>query len=57
MDEYRVCTVGMEGRLVYYEVLTCVDDIEAISKANLMRRKYNIELWCGDRLVTQLQHI
>jgi hypothetical protein len=54
MAEYRVYTVGLEGRLVSYEQMTCPNDAEAISAAQQLLRKHDMELWSGGRLVMRL---
>ncbi|WP_146688113.1 hypothetical protein [Bradyrhizobium canariense] len=54
MAEYRVYTVGIDGHFVGYEPLVCLDDREAIAKAERLVDGHDIELWSGDRLVIQL---
>jgi hypothetical protein len=54
MAEYRVYTVGLEGRLVSYEQMTCPNDAEAVSAAQQLLRKHDMELWSGGRLVMRL---
>ena len=54
MGEYRVCTVGLEGRLVHYEVIECSSDAEAIAEAQRKLRKHNLELWRDGQLVVRI---
>jgi hypothetical protein len=54
MTEYRAYTVGLEGRLVSYEQMTCLNDAEAVAEAQQLLRKRNMELWSGGRLVMRL---
>jgi hypothetical protein len=54
MKEYRAYTVGLEGRLVSYEQMTCFDDAEAVAGAQHLLRNHDMELWSGGRLVMRL---
>ena len=54
MTEYRAYTVGLEGRLIYYELLKSHNDADAIAGARLLLRKHPIELWDRKRLVVRL---
>jgi hypothetical protein len=54
MTEYRAYTVGLAGRLVSYEQLTCPNDAEAVAGAQHLVRNHDMELWSGGRLVTRL---
>ena len=54
-SEYRICTVGLEGRLISYEVLQSTNDADAITEANRHLRNHDVELWFGNRLVTKLR--
>jgi hypothetical protein len=56
MAEYRVYTVGIDGHIIGFEALLCVDDVEAINKAGRLVGSHDIELWSGDRLVIRLNH-
>jgi hypothetical protein len=54
MAEYRAYTVGLEGRLISYEKLTCSNDAEAVAEARQLLGKYDMELWTGGRLVMRV---
>jgi len=56
MTEYRAYAVGIDGHFIGYEPLICADDGEAIHKAKSLVDGHDIELWCGERLVTRLEH-
>jgi hypothetical protein len=53
MAEYRAFPVGIDGHLS--EPLVCDSDDEAIAKAKRLADGRDIELWCGERLVTRLE--
>jgi hypothetical protein len=57
MTEYRAYTVGLEGRLISYEQMTCPNDAEAVSAAQQLLGKYDMELWSAGRLVVRLPRI
>jgi hypothetical protein len=54
MTEYHAYTVGLEGRLVHYERLACLNDAEAIIETKRLLGNHDMELWSGERLVTRL---
>jgi hypothetical protein len=54
MVDYRVYRVGADGHFVGYEPLTCLDDAEAIQKAQRLVDGHDIELWSGPRLVIRI---
>ena len=55
MAEYRAYVVGHDGHFLRFEALICADDAEAIAKAQRLVVDYDVELWCGERLVTILR--
>jgi hypothetical protein len=55
MADYRVYTVGLDGRLIGFEPLACADDAEAIEKAKRFVGDWSIELWNGPRFVIRLE--
>ena len=55
MAEYRAYVVGHDGHFIRLESLICADDAEAIAKAQRLVVDYDVELWCGARLVTVLK--
>ena len=54
MADYRVYTVGLQGRLVHYEVLDCDTDAEAILETGRRLQNHTVELWSAERLVARL---
>jgi len=52
MPQYRAYAAGHDGRLVGLGVFVCANDGEAIERAKCLLYSPDIELWCGDRLVT-----
>jgi hypothetical protein len=54
--EYRAFTIGADGHFVGFEPIVCDDDAQAIERAKRLLDGRDIEIWCGDRLVTRLQH-
>jgi hypothetical protein len=54
MADYRVYTVGLDGRFLGFEFLVCTDDAEAIKKAKLLVGDRSIELWNEARFVIRL---
>jgi hypothetical protein len=54
MADYRAYTVGLDGRLIGFELLVGADDAEAIERAKLLVGDRSIELWNGPRLVIRL---
>ena len=56
MAEYRAYIVGIDGHFMGYEPLICMDDAEAIDNAKRLVDGHDIELWCGERLVTRLEY-
>ena len=60
MTEYRAYTVGLEGRLVSYEQMTCPNDAGAVAEARQLQQllpKHDMELWTGGRLVMRLARL
>ena len=55
MAEYRAFPVGTDGRFIGFEPLVCDSDDEAIAKAKRLVESHDVELWCGERLVTRLK--
>jgi hypothetical protein len=51
MAEYRAFPVGNDGRFIGFEPLYCESDDEAVAKAERLADGYDVELWCGPRLV------
>ena len=56
MAEYRVYTVGADGRFIGFEPLVCGDDRQAIERAKHLFEHNDIEVWSGPRLVASLKH-
>jgi hypothetical protein len=54
MADYRVYTIGLDGRFLGFQLLVCADDAEAIKKAELLVGDRSIELWNGRRFVIRL---
>jgi hypothetical protein len=54
MTEYRAYTVGLEGRLVSYELMTCRSEAEAVAGAQHLLGNHDMELWSDGRLVMRL---
>jgi hypothetical protein len=54
MENYRAYALGQDGHFVGVEALVCADDAEAIEKAKRLFHGQVVELWCGDRLIVQI---
>jgi hypothetical protein len=50
--EYGAYVVGHDGHFIRLEALNCADDAEAIAEAKRLVADHDVELWCGERLVT-----
>jgi hypothetical protein len=48
-------SVGDDGHFIGFEPLICADDVEATEKAKRLVHGYDVELWCGGRLVIRLR--
>jgi hypothetical protein len=55
MPDYRAYAVRFDGHFVGFELLDCADDDEAIDKARRLADNSAIELWTGERFITQLE--
>jgi hypothetical protein len=54
MADYRAYQVDVDGHFIGFEPLVCGTDAEAIAVAKQMVDGYDVELWCGARLVINL---
>ncbi|MBR0695569.1 hypothetical protein [Bradyrhizobium lablabi] len=54
MAEYRAYLVSVDGHIVGFEPMVCVNDEEAIERAGRLLEGGSIELWSGARLVIRL---
>jgi hypothetical protein len=54
MPDYRIYTVGSDGRFIAVEDLECAHDQEAIKKATQAAKGSDIELREGERCVVRL---
>jgi hypothetical protein len=54
MPEYRAYTVDRDAHFIGFEPLVCGDDAEAIEQAKRLVAAFDVELWCGPRLVIRL---
>jgi hypothetical protein len=52
--DYRACALGRDGRILAFKEMRCLDDREAIAEAKRLTRKFDIEVWNGDRLVIRM---
>lgn len=57
MGNYRAYAVGQDGHFVGVQGLVCADDAEAIETARRLFHGQVVELWCGDRLVIQMNEL
>jgi hypothetical protein len=56
MADYRAYSVGLDGHLIKFDAIVCANDAAAIEKAKRFVDGHDIELWCGERLVTRISH-
>jgi hypothetical protein len=56
MVEYRAYSIGLDGHFISFEAIISASDEEAIEKAQRYVDGHDNELWCGDRLVTRINH-
>ncbi len=56
MADYRAYSVGLDGHFISFDAIICANDEDAIEKAKRYVDGHDIELWCGDRLVTRINH-
>lgn len=54
MLEYRVYVIGNDGRIIERIDLECPNDAMAVSDVKTYVRKNDVEIWCGQRVVTVL---
>ena len=54
MLEYRVYVIGNGGRIIERIDLECPNDAKAVSDVKTYVRKNDVEIWCGQRVVTVL---
>jgi hypothetical protein len=54
MLEYRVYVIDNDGKIVERIDLKCPNDAEAVSDGKTYARKNDVEIWCGQRVVTVL---
>ena len=54
MLEYRVYVIGNDGRIIERIDLECPNDAKAVSDGKTYARKHDVEIWCGQRVVTVL---
>lgn len=54
MPNYRAYALGQDGHFVGVQPLICADDAEAIESAKRLFHGQLVELWCGDRLIVQM---
>ena len=55
MPDYRAYTVGSDGHFIDFKPFDCVDDAEAIEKAESLVDGHAIELWNGPRMVIRFE--
>jgi hypothetical protein len=56
MPEYRVYTIGLDGRFVRSDEIISSDDVEAIEAARQFVDGHDVELWQRDRRIAQFKH-
>lgn len=56
MADYRAYSVGLDGHFISFDAIVCANDEEAIEEAKRFIDGNDIELWCGERLVTRISH-
>jgi hypothetical protein len=56
VSDYRAYALGRDGRILAFKEFRCLDDREAIAEAKRLTRKFDIEVWNGDRFVLRLAH-
>jgi hypothetical protein len=54
MLEYRVYVINNDGRIIERIDLECLNDAKAVSDVKTYARKNDVEIWCGQRVVTVL---
>ena len=54
VSDYRAYALGRDGRILAFKEMRCLDDREAIAEAKRLTRKFDIEIWNGDRLVIRM---
>jgi hypothetical protein len=54
VPEHRAYTVGLDGHFPKSDGFECDDDESATKHAQRLVDDYDIELWCGNRLVAKL---
>jgi hypothetical protein len=55
MREYRICTVGQDGRSISSRTFTAGNDDDAIVWAQQQIKDQSVELWSGPRLVQRFE--
>jgi len=56
MSDYRVYTIGRDGRFSNAVNIECDDDQEAIEKARQAIGGHDVELWQRDRFIARFSH-
>ena len=54
MLEYRMYVLDKVGKIVESIDLDCPNDADAVSGGKTYARKNDVEIWCGQRVVTVL---
>ena len=54
VSDYRAYALGRDGRILAFKEMRCLDDREAIAEAKRLTKKFDIEVWNGDRFVFRL---
>ncbi len=57
MLEYRVYVIGNDGKIVERIDLECPNDAKAVLDGKTYARKNDVEIWCGQRVVTVLHSL
>jgi len=54
MLEYRMYVIDNYGKIIERIDLECPNDAEAVSDGKTYLQKNNVEIWCGQRVVSVL---
>jgi len=54
MLEYRMYVIDNSGKIIERIDLECPNDAEAVSDGKTYLQKNNVEIWCGQRVVSVL---
>ena len=55
MSGYRACVIGDDGQVTHSRTFACGSDTDAAIWARQLAGNNDVELWCGDRLISRLK--